>query len=546
MDRNGQECGSGVHTPGTITRRTFLKWVGATAGSAAALNVMAAWGQQPAEGQLSPPDLDGNGEGTRVIVLGAGPGGCAAAYELMQLGYDVTVLEAHDYVGGHVLTVRDGTRTQEYGLGEQVAEGWPEGGWFDAGPSRIPFFHQGFFHYAREFDIPLIDYNNLNDNAFVYAEGIEGNLDGTRMRLAEFQSDISGYTAQYLATALDQDALDHELSSDDVEMFRNYLISWGMLDREDLEYVESGRRGYTKVPDAYSSGEYDSAHPVEDMLPYAAAVLRSMGGYLAATPSRTWQSTLVTPAEGVQQLYEQGFQPALGDRIRLNCEVTEIRQDDEGVRIVYLNKETGETEEIEGDYAMCNIPLSVLIKIPADFSREFTDAIRSVPYDMALRLGLAFRRRFWEEDDWIYGGQSFSNISELGILSYPNHDYGTTEGGVILGMYNFGTNAARVSSMDYEERNQLALDLGSKIHPQMRDEYISGFSVAWHLEPYSLGAWPDYNDALRERVMPTIQEPDGRVYLVGEHLSHVNSWIEGAHHGAWMQIEKLHSRVMQG
>ncbi len=545
MDRGNHDRAGTTLRPGTISRRSFIKYVGATFGSAAALNVMTAWGQQP-EGQIDPPDLDGSGEGTKVIVIGAGPGGCAAAYELMQLGYDVTILEARDYVGGHALTVRNGTRHQEYGVGEQVAEGWPEGSWYDAGPSRIPFFHNGFFHYAREFNIPLIDYNNLNDNAYVYAEGIEGNLNGTRMRLAEMRADMSGYTAQYLATALDQDALDDELSAADVEMFRTYLRRWGMLDAQDLEYVESGRRGYTKIPDAYSGGEYGSAHPIEDLVPYATAVMSSMSGYLAATPSRTWQSTLVSPAEGMGQLYEEGFRTAFGDRIRLNCEVTEIRQSDDGVRIVYLNKETGETEEIAGDYAMCNIPLSVLIKIPSDFSREFTEAIRAVPYDMALRLGLAFRRRFWEEDDWIYGGQSFSNISELGIIGYPNNDY-NAEGGVLLGMYNFGTDAARVSSLDYEARNDLALEHGSKIHPQMRDEYISGFSVAWHLEPYSLGAWPNYYDqGLRDRVMPVIQEPEGRVYLVGEHLSYVNSWIEGAHHGAWMMVEKLHSRVMQG
>ena len=94
-----------MSTKTSVSRRSFLKYVGATFGSTAALNVMAAWGQQP-EGQINPPQLDGTGQGTKVIVLGAGPGGCAAAYELMKLGYDVTVLEARDYVGGHALTVR--------------------------------------------------------------------------------------------------------------------------------------------------------------------------------------------------------------------------------------------------------------------------------------------------------------------------------------------------------------------------------------------------------------------------------------------------------
>jgi monoamine oxidase len=73
---------------------------------------------------------------------------------------------------------------------------------------------------------------------------------------------------------------------------------------------------------------------------------------------------------------------------------------------------------------------------------------------------------------------------------------------------------------------------------------MSGFSVAWHLEPYSLGAWPSFTERTRKQYFPTLQEPDGRVYLVGEHLSHVNAWIEGAVQAAWMQVSKLHLRVL--
>jgi monoamine oxidase len=544
MQEVEQGRGNAVRQPGSLTRRRFVQMVGATVGSAAALNVMAAWGQQETSGQTEPPKLDGSGNGTKVIVLGAGPGGCAAAYELMQLGYDVTILEARDRVGGHVFTVRGGSKSEEYGKGEQVCD-WPEGFWWDAGPSRIPFFHRGFFHYSREFNIPFSDYNNINLNAWVYAENIEGNLNGKRMRLHELQADMGGYTSQYLATALNQNALDQEMTSEDAELLREYLVNWGMLDSQDLTYHATGRRGYTHIPDTQSRGEYAEPTPLEDLLPYASSILQSAGGYLAATPSATWQSTLVQPVDGVGQLYDVGFRQAFGDRVKLNCEVTEIRQSDDGVRIVYLNKETGQTEEIEGDYSICNIPLSVLIKIPSDFSREFQTATRAVPYAMSLRLGLGFKRRFWEQDDWIYGGQSFSNIPELGILGYPNTDY-NAEGGAMLGMYNFDAQSAHVSSLSYEDRIELALEHGSKIHPQMRDEFISGFSVAWHLEPYSLGAWPEYNPRTRAEAMPVLQEPDGRVYLVGEHLSYVNSWIEGANQAAWLQVENLHKRVMQG
>ncbi|MEJ7901654.1 MAG: flavin monoamine oxidase family protein [Thermomicrobiales bacterium] len=530
--------------PGVLTRRRFLQMLGVTAGSGAVASTMGAWGHIGIAAQTTPPMMDGSGNGTKVIVVGAGPGGCPAAYELMKLGYDVTVIEARDRLGGHVFTVRGGSTTTEYGKGEQVCDWDDENMWFDAGPSRIPFYHRSFFHYAQELNVPLMDHKNIDLNAWVYAEDIPGALNGKRMRLHEMRADMGGYTSQLLAQAMNQDDLDLPITADDRDQLVDYLINWGILSSEDLTYGPSDHRGYTVLPDTQSPGEIADPYAMQDLFPFAAALLQSAGGYLATTPVFDWQTTLVKPKGGVTELYETGFKNALGDRVRLNCEATEIRQSEDGVRVVYLNKETGETEEITGDYCMCNIPLSVLIKLQTDVSGDFRTAMQSVPYAMALRLGLGFNRRFWEEDDWIYGGQSFSNISRLGILAYPDDAYGAKKGSM-LGMYNFGNDAAYVSSLDYEDRNQLALDLGSKIHPQMRDEYMSGFSVAWHLEPYSLGAWPSYTQRTRQEFFPTLQEPDGRIYLVGEHLSYVNAWIEGAAQAAWMQVEKLHQRVMQ-
>ncbi len=217
-----------ANQPGVWTRRRFLKTLGATSGGAAVMNAMSAWGMLPAAAlaQTEPPQLEGRAEGTSVIVIGTGPGGSAAAYELIKLGYDVTILEANDRVGGHVFTVRGGSKTTEYGKGEQVCD-WDEGVWYDAGPSRIPFYHRAFFHYSKELGIPLIDYNNINLNAWVYAEDIDGSLDGTKMRLHEMRADMAGYTSTLLAKAVDSGTLDDELTQVDMEQLVEYLVTWG-------------------------------------------------------------------------------------------------------------------------------------------------------------------------------------------------------------------------------------------------------------------------------------------------------------------------------
>ena len=172
------------------------------------------------------------------------------------------------------------------------------------------------------------------------------------------------------------------------------------------------------------------------------------------------------------------------------------------------------------------------------------EAIQSVPYTMAVRMGMAFKRRFWEEDDWIYGGQSFFNVPEIGIIHYPDYDY-QSQKGVLLGLYAYDDAAARVSGRSLQERTELALEYGSKLHPSYREDFESSFSVAWQRMPWELGAWPAYTDVSRATYYPRLLEPDGRIYLVGEHLSDVNSWMEGAFQSAWYQLEKLHARVMQ-
>lgn len=526
-----------------MTRRQFLHQIGRSLGAAAVMNTMTAWGLLGTSAQEAPPVLDGDPNGTSVVVLGAGPGGCAAAYELIQLGYDVTILEAQEHVGGHALTVRSGTRIHEFGGEPQVCD-WDEGLWWDAGPSRVPFFHRAFFYYCRLFGIPLANYENFDLNAWVYAEGIEGNLAETPVRFGKMLADMAGYTSELLYKTHAPEKLDEYLTPADQELLLDYLTRWGMLS-ETGSYATNDRIGYSTYPGVGTQRVKLDPYPLEDVLPLAASLVQSQQSYLSAVPVYDWQSTLVYPVGGMGQLYANGFQPAFRDRLKLRAPVLEIRQSDEQVRIVYTDPNTGEPAELVADYCLCNIPLSVLTGIEADFSSEFREAIARVPYAMTFRMGLAFDRRFWEEDDWIYGGQSYFNNPQINIIQYPTEGYGSQKG-VLLGSYAFGLYAARMSARTNQERVDYALDYVSRIHPTMRDSFSSGISVAWHRMPYQLGAYPAYSSFNRSSSYERLLQPDGRVYLVGEHLSYVNAWQEGAFQAAWYQIEQLHTRVMQG
>ena len=78
--------------PSGISRREMLQ---RSLGAAAALLISERF-----------PALPGAAAG-RVVVIGGGFSGLAAAYELSKAGYDVTVAEARNRVGGRVISFSD-------------------------------------------------------------------------------------------------------------------------------------------------------------------------------------------------------------------------------------------------------------------------------------------------------------------------------------------------------------------------------------------------------------------------------------------------------
>ena len=77
------------------------------------------------------------------------------------------------------------------------------------------------------------------------------------------------------------------------------------------------------------------------------------------------------------------------------------------------------------------------------------------------------------------------------------------------------------------------------------ENFDNAFSFSWHLAEHNLGGWAEWGEAGRKSAYPLLCEPDGRLYLAGEHLSYLGGWQAGAIESAWAQIAKIHARVQQ-
>ena len=172
-------------------------------------------------------------------------------------------------------------------------------------------------------------------------------------------------------------------------------------------------------------------------------------------------------------------------------------------------------------------------------------AIEAVPYAGSVKIGLQFKRRFWEEDDAIYGGISYTDLP-IRQIAYPNTGYNRTGRGVLLGAYLFdGANSYEFTAMPPAERVARAVELGAALHPQYPDEFENGIAVAWHRVPFTLGCSGDWSEDARKQHYSNLCQIDGRIVLAGEHASALPAWQEGAILSALDAITRLHERVVK-
>jgi monoamine oxidase len=521
------------------SRRDLLSLIGATAGGTAMYHAMTNLGFAGESSYRGPIRLEGDPKGASILVLGAGLAGMTAAFELQRAGYKVRILEYNTRAGGRNWSIRGGDAYTELGGAVQKCA-FDEGLYLNPGPWRIPYHHYAVLDYCRRFGVTLEPFVQLNHNAFLHGTKAFG---GKPQRIREIKADFQGAIAELLAKATRKGALDEAVSKEDQEILLDAVRSTGGLDRDFLYKAgdeSADLRGYAKDPGGGLGAQPANGEPIglHDIL--TSRLWRGLRNFL----SYDFQTTMFQPVGGMGRIGE-AFARQIPNIIQYGAKATAIRQDERGVTVTFEDlARGGAAQQLKADWCVCALPLSILSQLPIDVSAPMKAAIDAVPYSSSIKFGLQFRRRFWEEDEHIFGGITYTDLP-IRQISYPSTGYNSGGKGVLLGGYIWnGPNAYELTAMSPEDRIKVALENGARIHPQYLSEFETGVSVAWHRAPFALGCAGEWTDETRRLHYDNLCQIDGRIVLAGEHASYIPAWQEGAILSALDAVARLHKRVL--
>jgi monoamine oxidase len=499
----------------TLSRRALVHMVGRAGGVAAAYHTMAAMGLLTVpEAYAGPPALP-PGRGRRVVIIGAGIAGMVLAYELRHAGYHPLVLEARARPGGRNWSLRAGDTVTETTSTQHV--GWDRDDhlYFNPGPARLPYHHEGILSYCRTLGVELEIICNDNRSALMQDDHA---FDGAPQRNRRVVNDTRGAVAELAAKAVEQDLMAQLVSTEDKDRLRSLLRGFGALDK-DLTYRGSARAGWAEAPDATHPGE---AYPPLDFRQILASDFWQ--GPMQFGELSNMAATMLQPVGGMGRI-GQAFGRVLGSVITYAAAVTRLRRTEAGVRITF--RHAGAEHFVDAPFVVVAVPFPALSGLDADFAPATRTAMASVDYVPAGKVAFQAERRFWELDQQIYGGISWTS-RDITQVWYPSGGLQRTKG-ILVGAYIWSDDVGNAfAAKPLAQRLSRTLDDLAHLHPQAPGLLRHGVSIAWKNVPFTRGAWAEWSREARATQFPVLLAGDGPYLFAGEHMSFITGWQEGA------------------
>ncbi|WP_228799442.1 flavin monoamine oxidase family protein [Nocardia nova] len=438
----------------TMDRRRFLQTTGVS--TLALLGLSACTDDESGSGPA--------GQRQRVIVVGAGIAGLAAARTLADRSQDVVVLEARDRIGGRIRTSRQ----------------WPDAP-VDLGASWI----HG------------VDGNPITElahkaGARTVATGADNgtDYDSNGRRLDESRSERLAHWRTVIAGALD-DAQDEAAGNDDatdasLRSVAERAVNWPALTRADQDLVAAVLNDY----------EHEYSGSVDE--------LSSL--YFDADNKITGKDVLFPGGYGAITDYL-----ATGLAVRLGEVVTRIDWNDRGVTV------TTTTGTFTGDHVVITVPLGVLhsgaVEFGAGLPSEKTTAIAKLGMGVLDKCYLRFPATFWPDTDWLISIPDLDKAGQWGQWINYSH---AADRPILLG-FNAADFGRTSESWSDAEIVGSAMETLRTIYGPGIPAPVDHQITRWSTDPFAHGSYsfnktgstPEMRDHLAASV-------DDRVHFAGE------------------------------
>ena len=321
----------------------------------------------------SPGSFAAPARARKVIVAGGGIGGLCCAYELMQRGHEVTVLEAAGRTGGHVLTAHDPFADGLYAdLGAEQCT--------DPG-------YELYRGYVKTLGLTLLPYRR-RDNLLRFIGGKPYSEEMLSDRKVLSDLGFNQREIDFLAR--------HEWAQLPLLFFGPYL------DRFTDEYEPFGV-GFDELDNisvtAFLQREGASAAAIRFAGSAATSALHQMWflAIMKRRGRRLFDKNLFR-IEGGNQRLTDAFAMKLGARVRLGCPIKRIEHNPSGVTVHFRDLEGD--KRLEAEYLVNTIPLPLLKNIPVEPAWPEAKAwvMDNISYYMHTRVVFQCRTRFWRTE----------------------------------------------------------------------------------------------------------------------------------------------------
>lgn len=422
--------------------------------------------------------------GRSVIVIGAGFAGLAAAYELKSAGYDVTILEARNRVGGRVLTF------DNFVQGRIVA----------GGGELIGRNHPLWIADAKKFGLEFLP---IPEPDTIMPFEIDGKT------LSDKDAAHLWKEMDALSKVMESDA--NHVVEDELWKTHNALA----LDHRSVASWPLAQRAGTLAKRGLSAQLIANNGVALDKQSYLGQIAQVKGGGL----DKYWSDTEAFHCSGGNQQLATGIVEAIGgEHVRLNSPARAISLDNDKVAV-----SCADDAVVNADDVIVAVPCSVwdTIQFRPSLPPQLTPQMGSnVKYPAALKS------RFWQDEKLPASSLSDKDVQ----FTWEGTDGQTGGSSAVMVAFSVGPSSDAVRAIPADERGAPYLRMLSKRYENFSTAFSASRFMDWPATEWTKAGYSFPAPGQVTAMSPLMQQGlGGKIHFAGEHTCHkFVGYMEGA------------------